>query len=454
MGDDETKRLSDRANLRYLLDAHPTWKNTQFAQATHRSIAWVKKWKKRLAALSPDDRAAPLALAPHRPQPPPQFEPKHPDSRLVERILYYRDELPKLLNRLPGPKTLLYYLGKDDVLQALGLKVCNSTSFIWRILTANGRILRRTSQEPRAWERPEPLQSWQIDFKDCTSVQIEPDGKHAHVVEVLNVVDEGTSILVDCRAHSDFNAETVIDSVLEIINENGLPQQVTFDRDPRFVGSASSRDFPSAFVRFWECLGVTVNLCPPHRPDLNCFVERYHRAFGEECLARHQPENLAQVIEVSSRYKEFYNRERPHQGVACGNRPPLVSFPPRTLPFLPCPPLVVDPDRWVGRHTGQSYTRKVDTKGSVKIGKFKYYLGKRAANQYVSARLDSTERQLVFYLKDKFFKRLALKGLENTEMAFSDFVAFIKKEAVSERRQAQMAKRSKAQAKATAHVTA
>jgi hypothetical protein len=86
MGDDETKRLSDRANLRYLLAAHPAWKNTQLAQATHRSIAWVKKWKKRFAALSPPDRAAPLALAPHRP-PRPQPEPKRPDSRLVERIV-------------------------------------------------------------------------------------------------------------------------------------------------------------------------------------------------------------------------------------------------------------------------------------------------------------------------------------------------------------------------------
>jgi hypothetical protein len=38
-------------------------------------------------------------------------------------------------------------------------------------------------------------------------------------------------------------------------------------------------------------------------------------------------------------------------------------------------------------------------------------------------------------------------------MAFSDFVAFIKREAVSERRQAQLAKRSKVQAKATARLT-
>jgi hypothetical protein len=59
---------------------------------------------------------------------------------------------------------------------------------------------------------------------------------------------------------------------------------------------------------------------------------------------------------------------------------------------------------------------------------------------------------VVFYLKGKFFKRLALKGLENTELAFSDFVAFIKRQARSEQRQAQMAKRSKAQAKAAGGV--
>jgi hypothetical protein len=39
MRDDETKRLNDRTNLRYLLDLHSAWKNTQFAKATHRSIA-------------------------------------------------------------------------------------------------------------------------------------------------------------------------------------------------------------------------------------------------------------------------------------------------------------------------------------------------------------------------------------------------------------------------------
>jgi hypothetical protein len=32
--------------------------------------------------------------------------------------------------------------------------------------------------------------------------------------------------------------------------EHGLPERITFDCDPRFVGSWSGCDFPAPFVRF------------------------------------------------------------------------------------------------------------------------------------------------------------------------------------------------------------
>ncbi|NWJ46405.1 MAG: transposase [Chloroflexi bacterium] len=62
-------------------------------------------------------------------------------------------------------------------------------------------------------------------------------------------------------------------------------------------------------MKFWHCIGVKVNICPPHRPDLNAFVERYHRAYGEECLKVYQPQNLAEVNEVTKAFKEHYNWE-------------------------------------------------------------------------------------------------------------------------------------------------
>jgi hypothetical protein len=39
------------------------------------------------------------------------------------------------------------------------------------------------------------MQSWEIDFKDVSTVPAEPEGKKQHVVETLNMVDVGTSIL-------------------------------------------------------------------------------------------------------------------------------------------------------------------------------------------------------------------------------------------------------------------
>jgi hypothetical protein len=111
-------------------------------------------------------------------------------------------------------------------------------------------------------------------------VPADPEGKRAHVVEVLDTVDVGTSIRLDAQVREDFTAETALAVAAQTVRTYGLPVQVSVDRDPRFVGSQQQRDFPSPFLRFWLCLGVRVAVCPPRRPALNAFVERYHRTFA------------------------------------------------------------------------------------------------------------------------------------------------------------------------------
>ena len=49
---------------------------------------------------------------------------------------------------------------------------------------------------------------WQIDFKDVSSVAADADGKRQHVVETLNIIDTGTSVLLDAHVRPDFTAET------------------------------------------------------------------------------------------------------------------------------------------------------------------------------------------------------------------------------------------------------
>jgi hypothetical protein len=75
-----------------------------------------------------------------------------------------------------------------------------------------------------------------------------------------------------------------------------------------------------------------VVVCDPRHPQQNGFVERYNRSYQQECLAIHRPTSFSEVCEATETFVEHYNWQRPHQGIACGNRPPRVAFP--DLPSL------------------------------------------------------------------------------------------------------------------------
>lgn len=107
----------------------------------------------------------------------------------------------------------------------------------------------------------------ELDFKDIATVPPEQEGKRQHVVEVLTVVDEGTSLLLSATVREDVTAQTTLASLIEHFRTHGLPQRVVFDRDPRFVGGQHGADFPAPCIRMLLCLGVEVSICPPRRPD-------------------------------------------------------------------------------------------------------------------------------------------------------------------------------------------
>jgi hypothetical protein len=64
------------------------------------------------------------------------------------------------------------------------------------------------------------MTAWQLDFKDISSVPADPEGKRQHVVEVLNIVDMGSSILVTAVPRADFTAETTLQAVVETFHTN------------------------------------------------------------------------------------------------------------------------------------------------------------------------------------------------------------------------------------------
>jgi len=285
--------VADRALLRRLIHDHPEWTQKELAAWTDRSLGRVKKWIKRFREVPAGDARVLFGKLRGRTTPYPQT-----DAEVQERVVAIRDAPPENLRRVPGPKAILYYLARDPALQERTATLPRSTRTIWKILHRHGRIAPPLHRRHQPMERPAPMTAWQIDFKDASTVPADHDGKQQHVVEILNVVDMGTSIVVAAHAHADFHAQTARDSIAQILQTHGRPVVITVDRDTRWVGSASGGDFPSAFVRFLLCLGIQPIVCPAQRPDKNAFVERYHRSLKQECLLVLRPQTLEQVREA------------------------------------------------------------------------------------------------------------------------------------------------------------
>jgi len=417
--------MMDRAHLWHLHREHPDWGAKKLFRFTEHSLTWVKKWLCRFRDADPDDESVLHSRSRVR-----KTSPKKVCQVIVDRILAIRDEPPEKLRRTPGPKAILYYLGRDPELRHQDVYLPRSTRTIWQILRQHSRIFRPSPSEPVPEERPAPMSVWGIDFKEVSTIPPEPDGRRQHGVEAFNIIDHGTSILLSAQVRQDYTMVTAVEAMVLALHVHGCPWVIRFDRDPRFIGSWSAGDFPSAYMRLLMCLDVQLHICPPQRPDKNPFVERYHKSYKYECLLRECPETLPQAEAVTLVYQNHYNRERPNQAITCDNQPPRLAFP--TLPPLPPLPEQVDPDHWLEKIHGQFYKRRIQPNGSVQVGKQHYYIRQKLKGRRVLLKVDAPARQFQVLLDGKVVKRVDIKGLYNGLLDFEAYFDLIRREAESE----------------------
>jgi transposase InsO family protein len=178
---------------------------------------------------------------------------------VVEQILAIRDQPPEGLRRVPGQETIRYYLEREPMLQFFQLPV-PSCKTMYRVLKTHGRIAEQGRLPRQPLERPAPMSAWQIDLKDISTVGPDPAGKQQHVVESLNIIDRGTSVLIAAHVRADFTAETALEALALTLAKQGCPKRMTLDRDSRWVGSPAGSDFPAALVRFCACVGIEVQI--------------------------------------------------------------------------------------------------------------------------------------------------------------------------------------------------
>jgi hypothetical protein len=292
----EEEWIVKRCKLREVWLEHPEWSHKKMADEVGGSKSWVKKWLRRTRSAPREDQQILHGQSRVRKRLPPCFSPE-----VVNKVLEIRDHPPRLLGRTPGPFTILYYLRQDQALKDTGANLPRSTRTVWKILTQHQRIHHLLPSIAEPEERPEPGVEWGVDFHDVSMVPADPEGKQQHVVEILNLVDHGSSAVVANEPASDYNAETALRQVATVLLEQGCPERIRLDRDTRWVGSWTAKDFPSPMLRFLQCVGIEPRICPPQRPDKNPFVERYHRNIKYECQLIETPADLLSTIEVNHR---------------------------------------------------------------------------------------------------------------------------------------------------------
>ncbi len=426
----EADLIAKRAALRWLAERHPHWTHQELADVLGMSRSWVRKWLQRLRQADPADVMALHSRSRARQTPPASIASQ---PAVVQRILEIRIDPPENLQRVPGPEAILYYLHRDPSLKQANLRLPRSQTPIWKILRQFGCISEDRRHKPKPLELRKPGEEVQFDLKDASSVPPDLEGKKQHVVEIANFVDAGTSIWLHREVGSDFDAEILLEVVAQFLREHGRPAMLTFDNDPRFVGSPSGRDFPSALVRFLFCLGIEPNVIPPHRPDLNAYVERFHRTLSQECLQVHRPDTHGQVQQATEAFLTHYNEERPNQARSCGNHPPRVACP--QFPRLPAVPEKVHPDRWLKRVHQQTFARTVQADGSVSIDHRKYYVGRALAGQRVACVVQAASQHFDIWQGTSRIQQLPIKGLHGgPALPFEEYVTLMKQEARSEYR--------------------
>ena len=168
-------------------------------------------------------------------------------------------------------------------------------------------------------------------------------------------------------------------------------------------------------------------------------MERYNRSYQQECLAIHRPTTFSEVCEATEAFVEHYNWQRPHQGIACGNRPPRVAF--RDLPNLPKVPDIVNADAWLAWVDGEHVVRQVNRQGFVKVDLRTYYVSSKLAGHSVTLRINAPDRCLQVMHPQEYHRNLPLKGLQQRSLPYQDYVELMQQEASTQQRLLALQKR-------------
>ncbi len=148
--------------------------------------------------------------------------------------------------------------------------------------------------------KPERLnERWSMDF-------VSESLATGRRFRTLNVVDEFSRECLWIEVDTSIGGERVCRVLDRLAAMRGLPDVITTDNGPEFIGKALDE---------WAYKKVKLHFIQPGKPVQNCYVESFNGRFRDECLNQHWFTSLQEAREEIEKWRKDYNDFRPHSSL-------------------------------------------------------------------------------------------------------------------------------------------
>ena len=235
------------------------------------------------------------------------------------------------------------------VLQNDGVSPVPAVSTVTDILHRSGLIDPAESAKHVPFIRFEhaaPNDLLQMDFKGHFAV----GSGRCHP---LTVVDDHSRFGVVLKAIDNERGDSVKTALTEAFRIYGLPRRMTMDNGAPW-GAAHTDHGLTPLVVWLIRLGIKVSHSRPYHPQTQGKNERFNGTLLREVIAPRQFTTMAEVQAAFDRWRDIYNHQRPHEGIALAVPADRYQVSPREFSDV-LPPITYPPGVLVRRVQQQGY---------------------------------------------------------------------------------------------------
>ena len=193
-------------------------------------------------------------------------------------------------------------------------------STIWRVLSRRGFVVPQPHKRPKSsiirFCAEQPNERWQADITHWALA----DGTG---VEILNIVDDHSRLLVGSEAQVVFKAPDVVASFYIAAAQHGFPASVLTDNGAVFTATSRGGGWV-ALERELVSLHISLRHGRPYHPQTCGKVERFHQTLKKWLARQPAPASVGELQGQLERFGDYYNRQRPHRAI--GRRTPEEAY--------------------------------------------------------------------------------------------------------------------------------